>query len=81
MSSVLYAFFAHLCYRDAVMAEQMLTVHDVAAAAQVSEKTVRRWLKEGLLRGVRLGGTKIGWRISEADFKRFINGTGRGTSR
>jgi excisionase family DNA binding protein len=57
------------------MTERMLTVRDVATAARVSEKTVRKWLKEGRLRGVMLGGTKIGWRINEADLQRFLRGS------
>jgi excisionase family DNA binding protein len=54
------------------MAERMLTVKEVAERARVSEKTVRRWLQSGRLRGRMLGGTKIGYRISESEFERFL---------
>ena len=52
----------------------MLTVKEVAQRARVSEKTVRRWLQTGKLRGRMLGGTKIGYRIAESDLERFLTG-------
>ena len=42
----------------------LLTPTDGAKRLQVSEPTVIRWLKKGLLRGYKIG-TK--WRISEED--------------
>ncbi len=51
---------------------KLLTVEQVAAQVQVQPETVRRWLREGRLKGVRLGGTKLGYRISEADLEQFI---------
>ena len=50
----------------------LLTVKDVARRIQVSDWTVREWLRTGRLRGIRPGGTKIGWRIAEADVARFL---------
>ncbi len=52
--------------------EAMLTVADVAARLKVPPATVRRWLRDGRLRGVRLGGTKLGYRIRASDLERFI---------
>ena len=50
----------------------LLTVADVARRVRVSEETVRRWLRAGQLRGLRLGGTKLGYRIRAADLDRFL---------
>lgn len=54
------------------MSETMLTVADVAAQLKVPEQAVRRWLREGRLGGMRLGGTKAGWRIAPSDVERFV---------
>ena len=54
------------------MNETMLTVADVAAQLKVPEQAVRRWLREGRLGGMRLGGTKAGWRIAPSDVARFV---------
>jgi excisionase family DNA binding protein len=50
---------------------EMLTVPQVAGYMQVHVETVRRWLREGQLRGVNLGG-KGGWRIRRDELERFI---------
>lgn len=44
----------------------MLTVADAAARLGVCEKTVRRWLRSGQLRGCRLPGGRE-WRIDPMD--------------
>jgi hypothetical protein len=37
-------------------------------------------MREGKLRGVRLGGPKLGWRVAEAELERFLADAGaRGT--
>jgi excisionase family DNA binding protein len=54
------------------MAEETLTVPDVAAVLRVSEYTVRDYLRTGQLRGFRLGGTKAGWRIRPSALQAFI---------
>ncbi len=51
----------------------LLTVADVARRVRVSRETVRRWLRAGELRGLRLGGTKLGYRIRAADLDRFLS--------
>ena len=52
--------------------ERLLTVSDVARRLQTSEETVRRWLRSGRLRGGRPGGTRLGWRVSETEVRRFM---------
>jgi len=49
----------------------MLTVPQVSTYLQVHPETVRKWLREGVLRGVNLGG-KGGWRIRRDELERFI---------
>jgi excisionase family DNA binding protein len=53
------------------MAEQsLLTPAQVAERLQIHERTVTRWLREGYLRGFKLGKE---WRISPADLKAFMD--------
>ena len=52
--------------------EEMLTVADVAERLKVPPATVRRWLRDGRLRGVRLGGTKLGYRVRASDLEQFL---------
>jgi excisionase family DNA binding protein len=54
--------------------ERLLTVEDVARRLQASPFTVRRWLREGRLKGVMLGGKKLGYRITESELQRFLSG-------
>ena len=51
--------------------EPVLTVREVAARLKVSPDTVRLWLSEGKLRGAMLGGTKLGYRITESELRLF----------
>jgi excisionase family DNA binding protein len=51
---------------------RMLTVEEVARRLATSEETIRRWLRSGRLRGVRLGATRAGWRVSEEDLAAFL---------
>ena len=50
----------------------MLTVAEVAARLHVAPKTVRRWIGEGKLGAVRLGGDKTGYRIALSEIERFL---------
>jgi len=52
---------------------QMLTVEQVARRLATTEETIRRWLRSGRLRGVRLGATRAGWRVSEVDLAAFLH--------
>lgn len=49
----------------------MLTVREIAERLKVHAGTVRRWLEEGQLHGVRLGGS-TGWRVPEPELIRFL---------
>lgn len=53
--------------------ERMLTVQEVAERLRASPDTVRRWLREGRLRGVLPGGSRLGYRIPESELQRFIS--------
>jgi excisionase family DNA binding protein len=52
------------------MADKMLTPEEVASRLSVTPNTVRSWLREGSLRGVKLG--KRVWRIKEADLHNYV---------
>jgi excisionase family DNA binding protein len=49
---------------------RLMTVPDVADAAQVSTKTVWRWIDRGVLRCHRLG---VSVRITPEDFEAMLN--------
>ena len=51
--------------------ERWLTVEEIVDLLKVHEQTVRRWLRDGQLRGVLLG-RKAGYRIRERDFEAFL---------
>ena len=52
----------------------VLTVKEVAERLRIHPVTVRLWLKDGRLRGVRIGGTKTGWRIPASEVDRILSG-------
>lgn len=54
-----------------VMDEKPLTVEQVAAHLSVSRDTVRRWLRDGVLRGRSLG-RRAGYRITPEEVQRFL---------
>lgn len=54
--------------------EDLLTVDDVARSCNVSDKTVRRWAKDGHLAYLLVGPTKR-MRISRAELLRVMKGT------
>lgn len=45
------------------------TVQELAERLEVSEATVRNWIKSGTLRAIDIG---KGWRISNTDLERFL---------
>jgi excisionase family DNA binding protein len=51
--------------------DQLLTVAEVAARTRVTEETIRRWLRQRLLRGVCLS-RKGGWRVRRSDLEAFL---------
>jgi excisionase family DNA binding protein len=52
--------------------QRLLTVREVAERLRSSPETVRRWLRQGKLRGFRPGGTKLGYRVAESELQRFL---------
>jgi len=52
--------------------QRLLTVREVAERLRSSPETVRRWLRQGRLRGFRPGGTKLGYRVPESELQRFL---------
>lgn len=50
----------------------------VAARVRTTEDTVRRWLRQGRLKGFMPGGTKLGYRIAESELERFLRGGAEG---
>lgn len=51
--------------------DQQLTVEQVAERLQVNEQTVRRWLRDGDLKGSEFGG-RTGWRVSLTALVNFM---------
>jgi excisionase family DNA binding protein len=54
--------------------EQLLTVKEVAERLRANPQTVRRWLREGKLRGRMPGGEKLGYRIPASEVVRLLTG-------
>ncbi len=50
-----------------------LTVAQIAERLQISQETVRRWIRDGQLPVLELGGFKAGYRIREDDLAAFID--------
>ena len=50
----------------------LLTVREVADQLQVTEETVRRWIRRGELGALELGGPRTVYRIRPEDFDRFV---------
>ena len=57
--------------------ERWYTVAEIVELLKVHEQTVRRWLREGELRGYNLGG-KSGYRVRESDLAAFLEGRAEG---
>ena len=49
------------------------TVDEVAEFLQVTDETVRRWIRQGDLPALNLGGPRAGYRVYPTDLERFIN--------
>ncbi len=50
--------------------EKFYTIKEVAELLKVSDGAVRKWLKSGKLKGIKLG--RI-WRIKKSDLDEFVN--------
>lgn len=53
--------------------EAWLTVSQIAERFQISQETVRRWVRTGQLPVLDLGGAKAGYRVREADLEAFVD--------
>jgi excisionase family DNA binding protein len=53
------------------MSDKFLTPDSVAKMLAVSPATVRIWLRNGTLKGLKVGAGKL-WRISEEDIRDFL---------
>ena len=51
---------------------ELLTVRDIATRLRVTSETVRRWLRAGALRGIRLS-DRAGWRVPAEELERFLS--------
>ena len=58
------------------MANDILTVSQVAEYLQISEKTVRRLIANGGLTASKVGGRS--WRIKETDIEQYLNANTNG---
>jgi excisionase family DNA binding protein len=56
---------------EMAMDEKLLTVADICERLQVHEETVRRWLRDGRLKGINLGG-KSGYRVRASELEEFL---------
>ena len=55
--------------RDLMVEQRYLTPFDVAKRLQMNERTVTQWLRNGHLRGFKIGKE---WRVSELDLGAFL---------
>jgi excisionase family DNA binding protein len=55
---------------------ELLTVQEVAERLKMNPETVRRWLRQGKLRGYLLGGDRSGYRVAQDDLEEFIRARG-----
>ena len=54
------------------MVNELLTVNEAAGYLKVHPETVRVWLREGRIRGVKAG---FDWRIYRSDIDRYLSGS------
>ena len=50
----------------------MLTVREAAERIRANPESVRRWLRQGKIRGTLPAGDRLGWRIPESEVERFL---------
>lgn len=63
-----------MCYTDGMSEDKHLTVEEVAKRLSLSHETIRRWLRSGHIKGVRIGVRRAGWRIPESEVERVLSG-------
>ncbi len=54
-----------------MVTEKLLTPAQVAEALNLSVRTIKGWLRDGKLKGVKIG-TRGDWRVKESDLEKFI---------
>jgi len=54
--------------------EELLTVEEAARRLRLSQETIRRWLREKRIRGIRLATARAGWRIPAAAVDEMLSG-------
>lgn len=54
--------------------DELLTVKEVAATLKLGEETIRVWLREKRIKGIRLGERRAGWRIPRSELDRIRRG-------
>jgi len=50
--------------------QKLYTVEDIANMTMMTSRTIRNYLKEGILKGKKIGGQ---WRFTEEDIRRFLD--------
>jgi len=50
---------------------ELLTVEEVAKRLKVDEETIRRWLRVGNLKGIKISETA--WRIKDTELEKFLD--------
>jgi excisionase family DNA binding protein len=55
-----------------MMTEKLLSPDSVAKLLDVSPATVRIWLRNGTLKGLKVGAGRL-WRVSETDIEEFLS--------
>jgi excisionase family DNA binding protein len=58
--------------------DNIFTVDDVAEKTHVKPETVREWLRNGKLKGIKIGKA---WLIQESNLKKAVNGEGESESK
>lgn len=51
--------------------DSLLTPAEISERLKVTERTITGWLRQGRLRGFKIGKE---WRVSERDFEAFLEG-------
>ena len=49
--------------------DKLLTIQEVAEVLKIAQSTIRRWLNEGKMKGVKLGRQ---WRVKQSELDRII---------
>lgn len=54
--------------------EELLKVEEISARFRVHPETVRRWIRTGRLKAIRLGSERAGYRIPASEVERILRG-------